>query len=316
MKNKLSEFLGCEVKLSKPMKKLALPIFMTIRDIRMAETYGVTFAIVDIVKETELSVAAMKKQKERYEEALQCPVVYKMNIDSVAMRNALVKSGIPFIDSTGNVFLPFLGIVLLDVYRKKNIKTDKMMPATQLAFLELLYMGDEETVSKSKLAQKLNLTKTSITRATTQLAEMGLLVQTKTGTEVSVERNMSRRAYYEKAKERLINPIQKAITIRRQEDLTGTYKAGESALSILTSLNPPIIEERAIYKGAKNIARFVEADARYEDAESCISVQLWKYDPALFAKEGHVDPVSLACTFEDNEDERIEMCVENLLEGL
>ena len=37
---------------------------------------------------------------------------------------------------------------------------------------------------------------------------------------------------------------------------------------------------------------------------------------SYFAREGRVDPVSLACTFKGNEDERIEMCIEELLEEL
>ena len=54
----------------------------------------------------------------------------------------------------------------------------------------------------------------------------------------------------------------------------------------------------------------------YEDLDDCLNVQLWKYNPSYFAREGHVDPVSLACTFKGNEDERIEMSIEELLEEL
>ena len=47
-----------------------------------------------------------------------------------------------------------------------------------------------------------------------------------------------------------------------------------------------------------------------------MKVQLWKYNPSYFAKEGCVDLVSLVCTFRGNEDERIEMSIEKLLEEL
>ncbi len=106
---------------------------MTMRDIMMVEIYGVNFAIIDVVKETELSVAAMKKQKAKYEEALQCPVAYEVALNSVSMRNALVKSGVPFVD-LGNVFLPFMGIILQDKIVSSLSRPDKMMPATQMVF--------------------------------------------------------------------------------------------------------------------------------------------------------------------------------------
>jgi len=316
MKKQLEQYFSCEVKIREYKNKLSLPIFMTMRDIAMVEIYGVNFAVVDVMKEAELSVAAMKKQKVKYEEALQCPIAYKVALNSVSMRNALVKNGVSFVDLPGNVFLPFMGIVLQDVYRKQLVKADKMMPATQMVFLELLYMNDEESALKSEIANKLNLTKTSITRATAQLEKMGLIRQMKSGTEISIRRNSSRKEYYENAKEYLINPVQKVITIMQQEATFESFGAGETALSQLSELNPPRIEERAIYKGKEVIDQLEIVDARYEEPDKCLNVQLWKYNPSYFAREGCVDPVSLACTFKGNEDERIEMCLEELLEEL
>lgn len=313
MKKQLEQYFGCEVKIREYKNKLSLPIFMTMRDIAMVEIYGVNFAIVDVVKEVELSVAAMKKQKAKYEEALQCPVAYKVAINSVSMRNALVKNGVSFVDLPANVFLPFLGIVLQDFYRKQLVKADKMMPATQMVFLELLYMKDGESALKSEVANKLNLTKTSITRATAQLEAMGLIRQRKSGTEISIQRNCTRKEYYENAKPYLINPVQKVITIMRQEATFEYYEAGETAISQLSEMNPPRIGECAIYKGEEVIDQLELVDARYVDQDDCLNVQLWKYNPSYFAREGRVDPVSLACTFKGNEDERIEMCIEELL---
>ena len=321
MKKQLEQYLGCEVKIREYKNKLSLPIFMTMRDIAMVEIYGVNFAIVDVMKEEELSVAAMKKQKIKYEEALQCPVAYKVELNSVSMRNALVKNGVSFVDVPGNVFLPFMGIVLQDVYKKQLVKADKMMPATQMVFLELFYMNDNESVLKSEIANKLNLTKTSITRATAQLQEMGLIQQDKSGTEISIRRNYSRREYYEKAKDYLINPIQRVVTIMAAEANWNMKCAGETALSQMSQLNPPKIEEMAIYKGDEIVDQFEIVEERVADPNSIIKVQLWKYNPDYFAskgsfsKRGCVDPLSLAASFKGNVDERIEMSIDELMEN-
>ncbi|MBQ8085358.1 MAG: hypothetical protein IJ232_04555 [Lachnospiraceae bacterium] len=316
MKKQLEQYFGCKVKIAQYNNILPLPIFMTVRDIAMVEIYGVNFAIVDVVQEKELSIAAMKKQKTKYEEALQCPVAYEVAINSVSMRNAMVKNGVPFVDLPGNVFLPFMGIVLQDVYKKQLVKRDKMMPATQMVFLELLYMDDEESTLKSEAANKLNLTKTSITRATAQLEKMGLIRQIKSGTEISIMRNYPRKEYYENAKVYLINPVQKEIIIMRNKATFESFVAGETALSYKSELNPPRIKECAIYKGEEVAGKLVIVDARSENPDDCLKVQLWKYNPSYFARGGCVDPVSLACTFKSNEDERIEMCIEKLLEEL
>ena len=212
MKRKLEEFFGCKIKIAKYEKKVPLPIFMAMREIYIVEMYGINFAVINITKEAKLTVSAMKKQKIKYEEVLQCPIAYELKVNSLSMRNALVKNEVSFIDLPGNVFLPFMGIVLQDVYRKQSVKVDKMMPATQLVFLYLLYMEDEETVLKGEIANKLNLTKTSITRATAQLKEMALISEQKSGIEISVKRKHSRKESYDKAKDYLINPIQKIVT--------------------------------------------------------------------------------------------------------
>lgn len=314
MKNQLEQYFGCIVKEKKYTGQLSLPIFMTMRQIRLVELNGISFALVDITKESEMTVAAMKKQQKKYEEALQCPVAYEIEIDSLSMRNAMVKNGISFINLPGNIFLPFLGIALQDVYKKNYVKADRMMPATQMVFLELYYMDEGVSALKSEIASKLNLTKTSITRCTAQLEQMGLITQKKSGTEIWVKRNSLRKEYYENAKQYLINPIQKCITVAHEEIKDQAFKAGESALSNKTELNPPSIEELAIYKGAEIIDQLVIMDSRYEEHNKCARLQLWKYDPSYFVKDGMVDPISLACTFTDNEDERIEMCLEELLE--
>jgi DNA-binding MarR family transcriptional regulator len=316
MKKQLEQYFGCEVEVSEYKGKLQLPIFMTMRRICLVELVGVKFALVDIAKESELTIAAMKKQQTKYEEALQCPVAYEVAINSLAMRNGLVKNGVSFIDMPENIFLPFVGIVLQDVYKKKRIRTDKMMPATQMVFLELMYMDDNQSALKSEIAGKLNLTRTSITRATAQLKEMGLILQSKSGTEISIRRNMPRREYYEKAKEYLINPVQKVITVMRVEQAVNMWCAGETALSKASDLNPPRVEETAIYKGDETVDQFEMVDERLADPEQVVRVQLWKYNPFYFAKDRSVDVVSLACSFIGNEDERIEMSIEELLEEL
>ena len=65
MQKQLEQYFGCKVKIAEYKNKLQLPIFMTMRDIMMVEIYGVNFAIIDVVKEMELSVAAIDRKSTR-----------------------------------------------------------------------------------------------------------------------------------------------------------------------------------------------------------------------------------------------------------
>lgn len=43
-----------------------------------------------------------------------------------------------------------------------------------------------------------------------------------------------------------------------------------------------------------------------------MKIQIWKYNPRLFSQNDKVDPISLICSFGDNEDERIHQCLEDI----
>lgn len=316
MKQALEQFFGCKVEIKENGKKLSLPVYLAMRPISVVEMNGVRFAVVDITNEPDVSITAMKKQRDKYEEALGCPIAYEVSAGSISARNGMVKNGIAFIDLPGNVYLPFLGIVLLDVYRRKSVRTDRMMPATQMVFLELFYMKDDEYISKSKVAERLNLTKTSLTRATAQLKEMGLIEEKKNGTEIAIKRNLEKHEYFEKAEAYLISPVQQVVTVLKKDMGTPRLMAGETALNRLSELNPPRIEEAALYKGSEKAGQLVPVDARFENPDNCLKLQLWKYNPFLFAEHDTVDPISLICSFRGNEDERIDSCLEEILKGV
>ena len=315
MKKELENYFGCRVEIEEFKDVLELPVYMSVRKIEIVKLFHSRFAIIDISEDASITSSVMKKQQERYEQALQMPVAFQVKLDSAAMRNSLVKKKISFLSLPDNVFLPFLGIVLQEIHMKKAVHADKMMPATQMVFLELLYQKSGEGFTKSQIAEKLNLTKTSITRATAQLEEMNLILQEKHGKEIKIFRNASPRVYYENAKPYLINPVQKVIEVKWEECLEVVCTGGESALSSYSSLNPPSVEEKAIYKGSEMIDQLEQADVRFTEAR-CVRLQLWKYDPGYFAQNGVADPVSLICSLREMDDERIEMCIEELLEEL
>ena len=50
------------------------------------------------------------------------------------------------------------------------------------------------------------------------------------------------------------------------------------------------------------------------DFEKQVRLELWAYDPKLFSDEDTADCLSVALSFEDNHDERLDEAVEELIE--
>jgi DNA-binding MarR family transcriptional regulator len=205
-------------------------------------------------------------------------------------------------------------MMLSNNFKKKlAVSGDKMMPATQCLFLYLLYNGDKRPVIKTQAAEELGLTKTSITRASEQLKAMGLISEKRIGKETEMIAVASGLELYERAKAHLIKPVQRSFFISVAAPVHG-FIAGESALSDKSMLGKPKTDVLAIYKGSEDAQLLQEVDPRWNEG-TVVMIELWKYDPGLFAKDGTVDPVSLAMSLSDNEDERVQGELQEYLEG-
>ena len=128
------------------------------------------------------------------------------------------------------------------------------MPVTQSLFLYLIYECKNKKVMKKEAAEYLNVTKTSITRASEQLEKMGLICQEADGKECYMRTEDSGYQLFIKAKRYLINPVQKSFVVENLNQFTDMPVSGESALSNYSMLNPSVIESVAIDKSMeKNI---------------------------------------------------------------
>lgn len=314
MEKFLKKYFYDNISICRLEKKPNIAIYLSKRQMYKVEMEGFSFVIVEIQAEEQFGIVALKKQKAIYEESLQCNIAFSFQTISKKQRDALIQSKISFIATPEQIYLPFLGIVLSERFKKaKEINVEKMMPVTQQLFLYLLY-HKESSVLKSKAADDLGITRTSITRASEQLFAMDLIEQNKMGKAVYMRLKYNPKEAIEKATPYMINPIQSKMTVDKTDFNEKHLYSGETALSLYSMLNPPMVKDVAIYKGNIDIKTLKEVDVRFSDTNSVITIELWKYDPMLFAHSDKVDPVSLFCLLKEVEDERVEMAVEEMME--
>ncbi len=294
-----------------------LPLYLTAgRDFFKLSYAGQQFALVRVYDDERFGVIALEKQAAQLTEKFGMLVAFEFPSVTKSQRDSLTERNIPFIAGSDQVYLPFLGIALCNHFTlAKSVKAEKMMPVTQTLFLWLLYQCGEKMVMKKDAAEKIGVTRTSLTRASEQLASMGLISQRKAGKEILMKAEGSGIELYRKAKPFLINPVQRTITVQNNGKYDDYPLSGESALAKNTMLNDPRIPVRAVWKASIHADMIRELDIRWEPDADPVKLELWKYDPALFAKGGAVDPVSAAMSFENNADERIEGAIEEYLEG-
>ena len=294
-----------------------LPLYLTAgRTYKRLTIAGQSFVLVRTRTDEKFGVIAFEKQAAQLSEKYGTPVAFEFESISKTQRNSLIERNISFIAGSDQLYLPFFGIALRNHFtRPKLIKTDKMMPATQSLFLWLLYKCHGEPVMKKDAAEAIGVTRTSLTRASEQLAGMELISQEKSGKEFLMKPKKTGIDLYRKAQPFLINPVQKTITVQNDRNYDQYPLSGESALSERSMLNPPAVPVRSVWKATFNCDAATEIDVRWETKANPLRLEMWKYDPGLFSKAGIADPVSVAMSFENNADERIEEAIEEYLEG-
>ena len=106
-----------------------------------------------------------------------------------------------------------------------------------------------------------------------------------------------------------INPVRRRTSVKKT-DLNDAYiLADDSAVAKQTMLDDSMFCCYAVV-GKQNLKELPYA----MDANTDVLVEVWKYDPALLSKNGMVDPLSLAMSFEGEEVERVQDAIEALLE--
>jgi len=316
MFEKLTETYGVKLSVSREIRLSGVPVYMLAgRQLYEVQYEGIRFLAVYIKEVDRIGSIALEKQLNAYRAASQIPVAYVFDKLTFAQRAALIKKRIPFISDPDQIYLPFIGLLLKgNLTNKEKPNIERMMPATQSLFLYLVYSGTEGCLKKDA-AEKLKLTKTSISRASDQLSAMGLIHEERSGREIRMYPTCGGEEAFEAARSYLIDPVQKSLYVKLNFETEKSVISGESALGLKTMLNIPKIPVYAIGRNSDLIDGLKEINPEWETDIDICKVEIWKYDPVLFSDEGCADPISLAMSFSRLEDERIETAMEAYMEN-
>ncbi|SHM84539.1 hypothetical protein [Fibrobacter sp. UWB7] len=313
------EYFGFDSEVKQAQKPKELPMYLTSnRDFFDVNICGMNFtAIVPNNGET-FSAEALSKQIEKYKQAFSQPTAFFFENTTAIQQKALIENRIPFLANPTIVFLPFLGIAMQQRRKSSSeysIQKEKMSPQTQLLFLYMLYKVKDAYVSRTQAAQDCGLNVMAVSRSGKELASYGLIKQEEHGRSVLMTCALNGKDLIQKAMSYLISPVQKNIIVKKTDLKANFPIAGETALSSMTMLGSPKIETCANAKKeiSPNIVDYTK-DARWLAPETLTNVQIWKYNPTQFTKNGCVDPLSLYLSMKDSKDERIQACLDEMME--
>lgn len=264
---------------------------------------------------------------------------YKMNHYVLAfgklstfMKKQLLLHQIPFIDGNNQIFLPFVGLNLINTSLIDSIPyTKQLTPSEQVVFFTIIYNYNvmRERVDASFLIEKSNLSKPTVYRALETLTEIGIFEVDPNQSYKSLYIVESARNLWDKVQPLLINPVRKIVYLDNDyfynsDEMTNAYLASVNALSVYTNIIPENEKTYAISASVYNSINDVNDNNMIEvnpNRQGYIGVnetklEIWQYSPIVTGrklKKKCVDPLSLYLTMVTSDDPRIESELEELL---
>lgn len=233
------------------------------------------------------------------------------------LRKRLIDRRIPFVIPEYQLFWPALGVVVREKQGKARPKeVEAFTPAAQVVVLCVLNGRAHPPLSPKPLAEALGYSRMSMGRALDEIvaAEVGS-EETRRGRSRQVELPRTRQSLWQKARPFMRSPVQRElVTWERDVATNSRYWAGEFALAKESMLGPPAMPVFAIGPAGWSKLKDQLENLPFGEAGAC-TLQVWRYEPEVVARDGVVDPFSLWLSLADHPDERVEGALEELLEG-
>jgi DNA-binding MarR family transcriptional regulator len=261
----------------------------------------------------EPTPGTLRKHLDTLERMTDGGVVYVRGTMSAYSRRRLIGEGIAFVVPGRQVYLPGMGVDLRERFDGPKPSRERFRPATQAVLLWALLRREEGLSGGRALARTLGFSPMTLSRAMDEIEAAGLAARVDSGRERVMRWTGTRREIWERAEERLADPVQARHLVRHEQGALPGPLAGISALSACTMLGEPDTPVCAMH-GARWAAYREEHEAAPFREPGVIEVEVWAYDPALLGMGDRVDPLSLYLSLRNDPDERVEKALKEMME--
>lgn len=281
------------------------------------DVLGTDCVLMADTDEGEQTPAVIGKHVDQVRSRHNVEVVYVRHAVTSYNRKRLIEQKVPFIVPGNQMYLPMLGIDLREHLKRLREKKPVFSPSTQTLLLHVLWAKETTTMTPAVIAHRLGYSAMTMTRAFDELETASIGEHSVRGKERHLHFAEPGKPLWEKMLPYLNTPVRKRLYVASSMQPRSGSLAGQSALARYTLLSEPKILVFAFspseWKTQMQQGKFLELAAPEPEA---FEIELWKYAPAYFAKEGMVDRLSLYLSLKDSADERVQSALDMLLGGM
>lgn len=323
LKEYINEVIGLTVTIKPFEMKGQIPMYLIESyDFSIIQIEQKELLILVLKNNENFTVGQLEKHRQNIKNLFNITVVFVFNQLEAFNRKRLVEQKIGFIVPFKQLYIPEFLLDFRETGLTIKTKTKQLTPTAQL--LVLLKILDKynrkktEALSFKELASLINVKPMEITRAVTNLNDLDLIeIQGAKDKRIQFKLERNELWHYAINENMFIHPIAKTIYTATLPNKC-ILKSNASALSEYTDMNP---SKQQYYALDKNDYATLKNDPNFKSNlfEDKYCIEIWKYNPSLLSEmaepEEHVvDPLSLYLSLRDEQDERIEMAMEQIIE--
>jgi DNA-binding MarR family transcriptional regulator len=268
------------------------------------------------IKNTSLEISQVIKQKSYLQSEYKSLVVFVFKELLSWQRKKLIDSKTSFIQPWKQIYLPDLLLVINDMRKKDNVIFDQKQKLSFLSQYVLLYHLQIEQLegrTGTEIADKLNLTKMSVSRVTKELNSNQIIETKDSGREKIYQFTMSPKILWVNFHSVLSNPVREKWFVNKKDILDFGLKSGEEALSEYSSLSSGnqhvVAMGKMKFREWKNKHVFQNVRKEYDDW----TLEVWHYDPVVPKESKTVDKLSLFLSLNEYPDERTQIALGEMI---
>jgi DNA-binding MarR family transcriptional regulator len=268
----------------------------------------------------EESPATIRNHVDQVEAKWTGPVVYVRERITAYNRKRLVAQKLPFLVPGNQMYLPMVGVDFREHFRKPRPAANELRPSSQVVLIHAL-LRDSEDLSPTALGAKLGYSAMAMSQALDELEAAGIGESTATGRGRArrLRLNGSKQDVWKRAGPILRSPIKSRHPMpipRSARTWPNAYRTGLSALAHYSLLAEPrdvaFALSRAEWQSFREKHGVAETSL-LPDEPGVTTAEVWTYAPALFARDGWVDRLSLYLSLRDSSDERVQAALEQMV---
>ncbi len=267
--------------------------------------------------QTDQTPAMIRKHLNAIRDIWKGESIYVDQNVSAYNRKRMIAHKVPFVVPGNQMYLPMYAIDLREHFRAIHTVNSQFSPSTQTVLLNALLNNYSTRFTPTKLSGQLGYTPMTISRAFSELEAGGVGIVKVEGRERVLYLEDDREKLWNQIKELMRNPVKRYLWIEPHTTNVRGVIAGLSALSSYTMLAAPMQKTFAFsleeWKVQRQQNEIIEVPSNEIEA---YRIEIWHYTPLMFTKNDIVDRFSLYLSIKDDEDERVQLALNELMEDI